>query len=147
MSGDLEDFLRRAAQRRQAKSAQAEKPAAASRPRQRPQYSNSRTERVVRTVDDEAHDEVLAATVVEDSNSLSNRRKKLEAAQAEAARAQAETAEKLKKVKQASGKGGAVAAALTGDAGESLLAALKSPNGLRQAILLREIIDRPTHRW
>ncbi len=30
---------------------------------------------------------------------------------------------------------------------EQLLAQLSSPDGLRQAVLMREIFDRPTHRW
>lgn len=30
---------------------------------------------------------------------------------------------------------------------DELLAALRSPAGLRQLILMREVLDRPTHRW
>jgi hypothetical protein len=29
----------------------------------------------------------------------------------------------------------------------SLLAALHSPGGLRQLVLLREVLERPIHRW
>ena len=59
MSGDLEDFLRRAAQRRQAKESQQQ----ASQPpqRQRPQYSNRRTERMAQPVE-----EVVVAEVIEE---------------------------------------------------------------------------------
>ena len=148
MSGDLEDFLRRAAQRRQAKAAQAKKPAAG--PRERPQYSNSRTERVVRSVEaEEAHDQVLSATVVEQpgADTLAGRRERLEAAKAAAERAKAEAAEKLKKIGRQKPKTGAVVSATSDVSNHSLIAALKDPNGLRNAILLREIIDRPTHRW
>jgi hypothetical protein len=28
-----------------------------------------------------------------------------------------------------------------------LLAAIRSPGGLRQLILMREVLERPTHRW
>ena len=30
---------------------------------------------------------------------------------------------------------------------EQLLTQLTNPDGLRQAVLMREILDRPTHRW
>jgi hypothetical protein len=30
---------------------------------------------------------------------------------------------------------------------DELLAALKSPSGVRQLVLMREVLDRPTHRW
>jgi hypothetical protein len=32
-------------------------------------------------------------------------------------------------------------------AAADLVAALRSPEGLRNLILMREILDRPTHRW
>ncbi len=148
MSGDLEDFLRRAAQRRQAKAAPSPQPT--DRPRPRPQYTDSRTERTVRNIDaEEAYDEVLAAQVIEaeDPNSIAARRRRLEQAQAEAARAQAEAAEKLQKAGMGSRSAGGTAAAITGQTDADLLTALASRTGLRQAILLREILDRPTHRW
>ncbi len=152
MSGDLEDFLRRAAQRRQAKAAQANQPAAA--PRKRPQYSNSRTERVARTVEtDRATDEVLVAEVV-DHNSINkhDRRKtsteqQQQQQQAKAVEKQAGTAAANSATDRSSSKRDAASAALNSQAGIELLNALRSPGGVRQAILLREILDRPTHRW
>ena len=34
-----------------------------------------------------------------------------------------------------------------GDMAKTLIAILQSPHGMKQALVLREIIDRPTHRW
>jgi hypothetical protein len=140
MSGDLEDFLRRAAQRRQAKAA----PQPTSR--QKPEYSNSRTERRVR---DREADEVLVAEIVEDDpNSFAARLRRVEAAKLAAAKAEAELAPK----RQASGTdktttAPARAVLLSGDPRKDLRALLRQPGGIRQAILLREILDRPEHRW
>ena len=148
MSGDLEDFLRRAAQRRQAKAAQANQPAAA--PRKRPQYSNSRTERVARTVEtDRATDEVLVAEVVDHNsiNKYDRRKTSTEQQQAKAVEKQAGTAAANSATDRSSSKRDAASAALNSQAGIELLNALRSPGGVRQAILLREILDRPTHRW
>ena len=61
MSGDLEDFLRRAAERRQAKAAQQQQQQAAPAKRPRPQYSDRARERV--TSVDQA-DEILTAEIV-----------------------------------------------------------------------------------
>jgi len=64
MSGDIEDFLKRAAERRQAR--QASRPAPAQqppRPAARPEYTDSRRERSVRPQDDD--DELVVAEVIE----------------------------------------------------------------------------------
>ncbi|MEE2936867.1 MAG: hypothetical protein VYA84_12840 [Planctomycetota bacterium] len=140
MSRDLEDFLRRAAQRRQAKAAEANQPTAT--PRKRPQYSNSRTERVTRTVETQATDEVLVAEVVDhhSANQYDRRETGTERQQAEAAASRSAT-------DKPSTKSDAASSTFNNQAGIQLLAALRSPGGVRQAILLREILDRPTHRW
>ena len=142
MSGDLEDFLRRAAQRRQAKAAgQQQQPAAP----QRPQYSDRRTERVVRTVEPE---EILEAEIVEeDPNSFSARMRRVEEAKRAAAKVQAELAEKLQKTKGVTPKSSGVGVALSGHAARDIINLLRQPGGIQQAILLREILDRPEHRW
>ncbi|MGB0599412.1 MAG: hypothetical protein ACPGLY_22230 [Rubripirellula sp.] len=147
MSGDLEDFLRRAAQRRQAKAAQANQPAAT--PRQRPQYSNSRTERVTRTVETQATDEVVVAEVVDhhSTNQYDRRETRTERQRTDTAKKQAEAAATRSAAGKAPTKSDAASSALNSQAGIELLAALRSPRGVRQAILLREILDRPTHRW
>jgi hypothetical protein len=142
MSGDLEDFLRRAAQRRQAKAAQQQPPA----PRQRPQYSDRRTERIVRPVE---ADEILTAEIVEeeDPNSFQARMRRVEEAKRAAAKARAEATPKLKKVKTGQPRSSGVGAALSGNPAQDLLRLLRQPGGIQQAILLREIFDRPEHRW
>ena len=63
MARDLDDFLRRAAQRRQAKAAE-QRQAQQPERRVRPQYSDARTERIARPV--EEAEEVLMAEVVDD---------------------------------------------------------------------------------
>jgi hypothetical protein len=144
MSGDLEDFLRRAAQRRQAKAAQQQQQQPT--PRQRPQYSNRQTERRVRS---EQPEEVLTAEIVEeDPNSYSARTKRVEEAKRAAKKAEAEVAEALRKAGGArASKASSVTVALTGQPTLDLLAMLRQPVGIQQAILLREILDRPEHRW
>ena len=140
----LEDFLRRAAQRRQAKSAQQSQPAPRRQP---PQYSDRRTER---SVQPREADEVLAAEVVEDDpNSFSARLRRLEEAKQAAAKAEAEAAKKLAKagVKRGRSKSSGVALALSGNPTQNLIRMLRHSGGIRQAILLREILDRPEHRW
>ena len=144
MSGDLEDFLRRAAQRRQAKAAQQQQPAQQSSQRQPPQYSDRRTERVARVPEDE----VMAAGVVDDDpNSFAARLKRVEEAKQAAKQAEKEAAAKLKKA-----HGGRVrtvdgTATSTGDPARDLIRLLQQPGGIQQAILLREIFERPEHRW
>ena len=142
MSGDLEDFLRRAAQRRQAKSNQQSQPKPV---RQRPQYSDRKTERVV---DAALVEEPLIAELVDDyeSNSLAAQQKRLQESRQAAARAEAEAAKKLAKLKPRR-KTRRANAVLTGFAAEDLLRLLSSPQGVRQAILLREVLERPEHRW
>jgi hypothetical protein len=144
MSGDLEDFLRRAAQRRQAKAAQQSEPAPRRQP---PQYSDRRTERLVQARDT---DEVLTAEVVQDdSSSIAARMRRIEEAKKAAAKAEAEAAEKLAKARGKSirSKSPSVAVAMPENQTQSLIRMLRDSGGIRQAILLREILDRPEHRW
>ena len=142
MPGDLEDFLRRAAQRRQQKAAQ-EKQQAPQR-REKPQYSDSRSERIVRPQHlDEA---ILTAEIVDDQSiSFGQRLKKVEDAKRAAAKAK-QIADDL--MKQAARKTpAALATEPTGVPIHDLLKLLRRPGGIQQAILLREILDRPEHRW
>ena len=145
MSGDLEDFLRRAAQRRQTKAAQQQQPPP-QQPAQRqpPQYSDRRTERVARIPEDE----VLTAEVVEDDpNSFAARLQRVEEAKRAAKKAEAEAVAKLKKSHGGRTRPAINSAALTGHPAQDLIRMLQQPGGIQQAILLREILDRPEHRW
>jgi len=87
MAGDLEDFLRRAAARRQQKATQEKQQQAQQQRPEPPQYSDSRTERVARTV--EPVDEVLVADVVEDTtNSYAAQLQRIEDTKRAAAQAE-----------------------------------------------------------
>lgn len=145
MSGDLEDFLRRAAQRRQAKAAQERQQASAAEKRQPPQYSDRKRERVVDAV---IVDDVPEAELVQDdTNSLAARQRKLAESKKAAAEAEAAAKKRASSVRQSRRSQAAVAHVLSGNPSEDLLNLIKSPGGIRQAILLREILDRPEHRW
>ena len=146
MSGDLEDFLRRAAQRRQEKAAEQQRPVAAKPPR--PEYSDRRRERVTR---DHDADEILTAEVVSepqesDPNSYANRMKRVAEAKRLAAEVEAEVAQESGNSKKKN-RAEESPLPMTGSSVHDLLGMLRRPGGVQQAILLREILDRPEHRW
>jgi hypothetical protein len=145
MSGDLEDFLRRAGQRRQAKADQQQQPPQRQpAQRQPPQYSDRRTERVAKIPEDE----VLTAGIVEDDpNSFAARLQRKEEAKRAAKQVEAEAAAKLKKSHGGRARSSLVSAAPSGHPAQDLIRLLQQPGGIQQAILLREILDRPEHRW
>jgi hypothetical protein len=166
MSGDIEDFLRRAAQRRQAR--QANNPPSAAPPT-RPEYSDARRERMPQVRDDD--DELVIAEVVEEPLSRKLAELKRAQASAQAMREATTRAERQRASESTHGLGAqrladrpsvpppgqqAMSASRTsqapgpdvqsvaiGDLHESL----RSAQGLRSAILLHEILDRPVHRW
>ena len=158
MAGDLEDFLRRAAARRQAKAGQAAAPAQPQPQQQqsraqraRQEYTNRNTERQVRQED------IVVAEVVEEDPFAARRQKIANAKKLAAkARAQANKAENKQKAAKASAKQAAKAASkskaaakvgpeLGGAPIDDLLKLIRQPNGIQQAVLLREILDRP--KW
>lgn len=172
MSGDLEDFLRRAAERRQAKAIQQKQNQSTPKKRVPPQYSNRRTERSPRPVQDA---EIVEAEVVTPSGT-----ENVPVAKAVTA-TQGRSRQATRSVRQTvSNPGNRVqstpaskpdisATALqqgsssskpyidstvaaddqkqVGFSAEDLVAMLKRPGGVQQALLLREILDRPEHRW
>jgi len=98
----------------------------------------------------EPPDEVMTAEIVEDDpNSYAARLRRLEEAKQAAAIAEAEAAKKLTRAKGKRGgsKSSGVAVALTGNKTRDLIKMLRHSGGIQQAILLREILDRPEHRW
>ena len=157
MAGDLEEFLKRAAARRQAKTQQQEAAPPPQRAAQRPtpqrsthvsEYSDRRRERLVRDPSDS--EPILVAEIVQEApDPLAKRRQAIEEAKKEAARAEAEAAGRLAKLQEARGVSGKdnVALTFTGDARADLVRLLRQPGGIKQAILLREILDRPVDRW
>ncbi len=144
MSGDLEDFLRRAAQRRQAKAV--EQPKAEAPVKRAPQYSDSRSERIARVVDDA--EEILTAEIVDDDGtSIAARMLRLEEAKRAAGHAEQAAAAKMRKVRGMLPRQQKTVKAITGNPVKDLIAAMQRPGGVQQAILLKEILDRPSHRW
>ncbi len=173
MSGDIEDFLRRAAERRQARQANKSAPPATAS--SRPEYSDTRRERTPQARDDD--DELVVAEVIEEP--LSRKLAELKRAQA-TAQAMREASGRTESQPGPSGSppiGGTHSAesqrpatrasilspsrstasqSVTSQApGPDLQSvaigdlheALKTPQGLRSAILMHEILDRPEHRW
>ncbi len=170
MSGDIEDFLRRAAERRQAR--QASKPAPPASPPSRPEYTDARRERASRSRDD---DDLVIAEVVEEP--LAKRLAELKHAQATAQamrEASLRNEPQRADVQQSQSRSGSshqqprparvsilspsrattqsVTSVAPGPDLQSvaigdLHEALKSPAGLRSAMLLHEILARPEHRW
>jgi hypothetical protein len=156
MPDDIEDFLRRAAQRRQAKPAQPKPPA----PPPRPEYTDSRTERLPRNV--VADDAPIRAVLIEEvAEPVSKHVKQLEKQrrQAEKATAVRRAGGTVKPVEPMSAayvpadRAPSIAPQTsTGDdagftAADRLITMLQKPEGMLQAILLQEILTRPQHRW
>jgi hypothetical protein len=176
MSGDIEDFLKRAAQRRQARQAGAPVPGPEPAP-SRPEYTNARRERQVRPAQ-ENDDELVVAEVIQQP--LAQRIEELKRSQAAAqeirqdarqgtaarrdtATAKTEAARQARVAAQTplpaarppqgitanstSAERQAASASHPDVLIDELLKSLSSPGGLRKAILLHEILDRPEHRW
>ncbi len=155
MSGDLEDFLRRAAQRRQKKSAE---PAATPPQRRRPEYSDSRRERVTEPIEvAEVVDDAVEPELIDQmGQSIAEQRKRIREAEQRAADIRAQAKKKAKaaeKTKTASDKHRVGSRSQPPPSGlvvptrDDLIALLARPDGLRQAIMMKEILERPEHRW
>ena len=86
---------------------------------------------------------VSAPSPAEDA--IASRVRRVEEAKEVAAQIEADVAKKAKKLsKPASAAPGL---ALSGNMAEDLIRMLRKPGGIQQAILLREVLDRPEHRW
>lgn len=164
MSGDLEDFLKRAAERRQAKAAQQQAPPK----RVPPQYSDSRTERVPRPAptDEVVEAQIVSASVVEDvvvAETMPVAQKRFEKAKSARRQKNAKKAAESRQTRSGPEEPNANTESMskpyneeqemtgnrqsTGSSTENLVEMLKRPKGVQQALLLREILDRPEHRW
>ena len=149
MSSDLEDFLRRAAQRRQANAPPAQ---AAPVKRSRPEYTNRQSERLTSHPMDDADDIPVAAIVVDDEHDedpYAMQRKRIAAAKAAAEKEATKAAATLAKLQQskASGSSTASSSVSTGNMVEDIKRMIQAPGGMQQAMILKEILDRPEHRW
>lgn len=143
MSGDLEEFLKRAAQRRRERAAQQQ--AQQPKPRQRPEYTDRRAERAAYAqYDQEIDDAPLMAEIVPDEDAIAP-----VAQPPQPVESQPPKTQRPKSPERESGKDAPRAAGLPQPeiTPEELMAWLREPAGLKQAILIREILDRPTHRW
>lgn len=162
MAGDVEDFLRRAAQRRVANAAAKAEEKARQEKQSRPisvEYTNRNRERAATVV--EPDDEVVVATLApQNQGSALNR--SLASTQVSAAieladdRMNAHIHEKFDQevgnFDSSRGFAGGEPNTMSNDPKDPPLTAalrkmLSSGSGLRNAILAREILDRPTHRW
>lgn len=147
MAGDIEDFLRRAAQRRQQQANQKQAQPAQPPQRSAPQYTDRRRERVRQAVPVQP---IMAEIIEEDDEveavvatpSLSELRKSREAT---------DRSDLEREQNRFSG-----GASVSDDAAQirpgenvniDLLRLLRSPNGLRQAVLLREILEPRSNFW
>lgn len=150
MAGDLEEFLKRAAERRaQKQGGGGGKPPAKPKPKPKPrqEYTDARRERQVRPPVEEA---IPVAEVVEHVNPLAEKQRKLAEAKAKAKAAQKKLEAQQKKSKRSVPAREPVESPVvisSGTAAEQLIEMLKQPGGMRQAFLLRELFDRPSDRW
>ena len=148
MAGDLEDFLKRAAERRAQKQQQGggaqphQRPAAQQRPK--PQYTESRRERQVRQPIQEA---IPVAEIVEPVNSLAEKQKRLAEAKKRADEARAQRGNPQSEATEVLIIEDGDTEIPAGTPAEQLIELIRRPGGIQQAFLLREILERPEQRW
>ena len=149
MAGDLEEFLKRAAERRAQKQQQgggkpARPAAAAPKPRPKPEYSDSRRERQVQQRAEEA---IPVAEVVQPVNPLAEQEKRLAIAKQKADAAREAMAAQQEAIHRPQAKDRGSFMISGGSPAQQLLDLIKRPGGMQQAFLLREILERPEDRW
>lgn len=170
MGNELEDFLKRAAQRRAehiaVRGEQQQREQQRAMPARAPEYTDRNRERMATLVEDD--EEVFVAEVVPSglagqpayTSGLADRHLSTLAESSAVDQAYAptshqtpsnyETRASWNEPGQQSGSSGQAGQANKpqGNASASaLVKLLKSPNGVRQAFLMREILDRPANRW
>lgn len=153
MAGDLEDFLKRAAERRAQKQQQAggaARPAPKPRPQQQPrqqpqqQYTQAKRERQIRQPVQEA---IPVAEVVDPNSSLAERREKARSKK-RSDDARERVARQQRAIHETDGPiDRGVISVAGGTSVEQLLDLIQRPGGMQQAFILKEIFDRPEERW
>ncbi|MEL6108005.1 MAG: hypothetical protein AAFU85_18420 [Planctomycetota bacterium] len=149
MAGDLEDFLKRAAERRAAKQRQQQggggapppqrqQRPPAQQPIQRPTPARPQPQQRQRF-----EEPIPVAEVVEPVNPLAEQQRRLEEAKKKAEDARQKLAKQMRRKQGSTSEKAAPGVVLSGSPAEQLLAMLRQPNGMQQAFLLREILDRP----
>src|SRR6056297_2763937 len=161
MAGDLEDFLKRAAQRRQEKLQQDQRREQARRPARR-EYTDAGSERRIRREedfrdddvrDDNIRDDGMLVTEVAESVEEGIVRAKLQRTEEKRIRQVAEDARQAARSSDSSGRprSSQPPSDQEGPPPINLVAELRAmlskQRGVRQAVLLREILDRPVDRW
>ncbi|XZE56435.1 hypothetical protein SH139x_002548 [Planctomycetaceae bacterium SH139] len=164
MAGDLEDFLRRAAQRR-AENATIEQEqrdrAQQAAQRKRPEYTDRAAERAVTTAED--HDVVIAAELVHSEPELSRLKQQnptKDAYSTPVSSVGSGTGTDYKQptphqafddlaVNRAGSSRNSDTQPIHQDqrTAAEIIQLFRSRQGIRQALMLREILDRPSHRW
>lgn len=156
MAGDLEDFLRRAAERRAQKqqqgaggrpakrggSGQSQRPK--PQPRSAPEYTDARRERQIRPPVEE---EVFADDLIEVVNPLAEKQARLAKSKKQAAAAKERVAQQQRDIHEPTVADRGQISISGGTPAEQLLDLLQRPGGIQQAFLLREILERPEDRW
>ncbi|OYP35710.1 hypothetical protein [Rhodopirellula sp. MGV] len=154
MAGDLEDFLKRAAERRAQKQRTAgnarTNSGSGQRPhtqgsqqrqkRQAPQYTNSRRERQVRVEDDEP---ILLGEPIEVEGPLAAQQQQLAISKRRAEDARKRISEAQRSVAALAPGDPSEDDHVTENPIEELLQHLSRPGGAQQAFLLNEILTRP----
>jgi hypothetical protein len=164
-NNDIEEFLKRAAQRRQAKTPQVPAPAPVSTPR--PEYTSAKTERIPRAKQD---DTPVQAILLEDDEVIESVARHLKGLDTQRAAKTREANQRraggtVKPVEPAQGaasrevvyeapkRAPSVAPqTIVGDnagftVADRLVTMLQKPEGMMQAMLLNEILKRPEERW
>jgi hypothetical protein len=95
----------------------------------------------------EEDEPILVAELVDAPDGMAKRRQAAKDAKTEANRVVADAAQQLAALRKASGESDTPNLTFTGDARADLIRLLRQPGGIKQAILLREILDRPIDRW
>ena len=165
---DIEEFLKRAAQRRQAKTSQAAA-AAPPPPPKRPEYTDSRSERMPRNESNNRRDDVPVQAILVDEVEA-NPGRVAEVVRGNQNRSPARQRVPREKKRRNPDDNPVqkipvaeivmpvaapppVQTAYTIDDGtgtnvaDRLMTMMRKPDGLMQAILLKEILTRPEHRW
>lgn len=146
MAGDLEDFLKRAAERRAQKQQQggAGSRPTAPKPKPRPEYTQARRERQIRPVVEEA---IPIAEIVESTDPMAEKRQRLAVAKQKADEARSRMAKQQLDIHEPGAVDRGVISIAGGTPAEQLLDLIRRPGGIQQAYLLKEILDRPVDRW
>ncbi len=94
-------------------------------------------------------DEILTAELIEedDGSSIASRMKRLEEAKRVALELEKAAAAKMRQARGMLPRQQRETKSIAGNTVDALIESLQRPGGVQQAILLKEILDRPVDRW